>query len=166
MGPRLRHPLSRIFMCWLLLGLWGCASWPGGEPLQVNLAGIEALPSEGMEVRMAVKLRVRNPNDTPIGFDGVSLNLELRGQDFASGVSDTRGSVPRFGETVLTVPVTVSAMALVRQAFSFASGDHPRLDFVARGKLAGGGFGGVRFESKGEFDLPAAALGRATPRSN
>jgi Late embryogenesis abundant protein len=166
MRPFKHLSMPRLLICCLLLGLWGCASWPGGEPLQVNLAGIDALPSEGMEVRMAVKLRVRNPNDTPVDFDGVSLNLELRGQDFASGVSDTRGSVPRFGETVLTVPVTVSAMAIVRQAFSFASGDHPKLDFVARGKLAGSGFGGVRFESKGEFDLPAAAMGRSAPARN
>ena len=162
----IRLSMARLLICCLLLGLWGCASWPGGEPLQVNLAGIEALPSEGMEVRMAVKLRMRNPNDTPVDFDGVSLNLEVRGQDFASGVSDARGSVPRFGETVLTVPVTVSAMAIVRQAFSFAAGERSKLDFVARGKLAGGAFGGVRFESKGEFDLPAAALGRTTPGGN
>lgn len=151
-------PLATIAVC--LLALAGCAGMPGLDGLNVTLAGIEALPSQGMEVRMAVKLRVQNPNDTPVEFDGVALNLELRGHDFASGVSDAKGTVPRFGETLLVVPMTVSATALLRQAYSFATGERSKLDFVARGKLAGSGFGGTRFESRGEFDLPAG-LGAA-----
>jgi LEA14-like dessication related protein len=119
------------------------------------LAGVEPLPSEGLEVRMAVKLRVQNPNDAPVNYDGVALTLELRGDDFASGVSDVRGSVPRFGESVLVVPVTVSVVALAKQAYTFAMGDHSKLTFVARGKLWSDRFGGTRFESEGELDLPA-----------
>jgi LEA14-like dessication related protein len=142
-------------MAVLLLALAGCAGMPGLDALNVTLAGIDALPSQGMEVRMAVKLRVQNPNDTPVEFDGVALSLEVRGHDFASGVSNAKGSVPRFGETVLVVPMTVSATALLRQAYSFATGERSKLDFVARGKLAGSGFSGTRFESRGEFDLPA-----------
>jgi len=114
-----------------------------------------------MELRMAVKLRVQNPNDAPVDFDGVAVSLELRGMDFAGGVSDARGSVPRFGETVLTVPVTVSAFAVARQVISLAGGDNPKVEFVARGKLSDGSFGGARFESKGSFDLPAGLPGTA-----
>jgi LEA14-like dessication related protein len=155
-----RRPLA----AWaLMMLLAGCASLGGNDPLNVTLAGIDSLPGEGMEVRMAVKLRLQNPNESPVNFDGVALTLELRGYDFASGVSDVQGSVPRFGETVVVVPVTVSAMAMLKQAYSFATGDRTKLDFVARGKLAGGGFGGTRFESKGEFELPAALSGPAAP---
>ena len=147
----------------LLLALAGCAGMPGIDSLKVTLAGIEALPSEGLEVRMAVKLRVQNPNDTPVTFDGVALSLELRGYDFANGVSDAKGSVPRFGETILVVPMTVSAAALLKQAYSFATGERSKLDFFARGKLAGTGFGSTYFESKGEFDLPAGLGALASP---
>jgi hypothetical protein len=63
--------------------------------------------------------------------------------------------VPRYGETVLVVPVTVSAYALAKQALSFAMGDRTKVSWVARGKLAGSGFGSTRFETTGEFDLPA-----------
>jgi LEA14-like dessication related protein len=112
---------------------------------------------------MAVKLRVQNPNDAPVEFDGVALTLELRGLDFASGVSDAQGIVPRFGESVLVVPVTVSAYAMAKQALSFAMGDRSKVDWVARGNLSGKGFGGVRFESKGEFDLPAGLAGTPMP---
>jgi LEA14-like dessication related protein len=142
-------------MLWLLFALSGCAGMPGRDPLNVTLAGVESLPGEGMEVRMAVKLRIQNPNDTPVNYDGVSLTLELRGLDFASGVSDAQGTVPRFGETVLVVPVTVSAFAIARQVYTFTMGDRSKVTFVARGKLAGSGLGGLRFESRGEFELPA-----------
>jgi LEA14-like dessication related protein len=156
----------RKLLLWLscLLLLAGCASLPGQDPLRVTLAGVESLPGQGLEVRMAVKLRVQNPNDAPVNFNGVAVMLELRGMDFASGVSDASGSVPRFGETVLVVPVTVSAFAMARQAVSLASGDNPKIEFVARGKLSDGSFGGSRFESKGSFDLPAGLPGAATPR--
>jgi LEA14-like dessication related protein len=157
--------LKRLWRHWLLGSAWlvlaGCATWPGTDPLQVSLAGVESLPGEGLEMRMAVKLRIQNPNDAPVNYDGVALTLELRGLDFASGVSDVQGSVPRFGEAVLVVPVTVSAFAMAKQVYTFAMGDRSKVTYVARGKLAGSGFGGVRFESKGEFELPAGLA--ATP---
>lgn len=147
----------RHWMCaWLWLAVSGCAGLPGTQPLWVNLAGIESLPSAGLEVRMAVKLRIQNPNDAALNYDGVALTVELRGVDFATGVSDAKGSVPRFGETVLVVPVTVSAYAIARQVFALPKGERSKLTFVARGKLAGSGFGAMRFESKGEFDLPSS----------
>ncbi len=157
--------MRKLLLIWLscLLLLAGCASLGGAEPLRISLAGVEALPSQGMELRMAVKLRVQNPNDAPVNFDGVALTLELRDMDFASGVSDASGTVPRFGETVLAVPVTVSAFAVARQLISLASGDNPRIEFVARGKLSDGSFGGARFESRGSFDLLAGLPGAARP---
>jgi Late embryogenesis abundant protein len=158
----MRKLLLLCLSCLVLLA--GCAGLPGHDPLRVTLAGIESLPGQGMEVRMAVKLRLQNPNDAPVQFNGASLTLELRGMDFASGVSDASGSVPRFGETVITVPVTVSAFAIARQVISLAGGgDNSKVEFIARGKLSDGSFGGARFESKGSFDLPAG-LGAAAPR--
>jgi LEA14-like dessication related protein len=158
--------MRKLLFFWLSCAvlLAGCAGLPGSEPLRVTLAGVESLPGQGMEVRMAVKLRVQNPNDAPVVFDGVALTLDLRGSELASGVSDVRGTVPRFGETVLVVPVTVSAFAVARQVIGLASGDNSKLDFVARGRLSDGSFGGARFEFKGSFDLPAGLPGTAAPR--
>jgi hypothetical protein len=56
----------------LALALGGCASMGGLDALNVTLPGIESLHGAGMEVRMTVKLRVQNPNDTPLDFDGVT----------------------------------------------------------------------------------------------
>jgi LEA14-like dessication related protein len=136
--------------------LAACAAMPGQDPLKVTLAGVEPLPGEGMEARFAVKLRVVNPNDTSIDFDGLALELFVRGMSLGAGASDVKGTVPRFGEAVLTVPVTVSAVAMLRQAMSFAAGDRSKVTFAANGKLGGVGFGGMRFSTQGEFELPGA----------
>ena len=58
----------------------------------------------------------------------MSVSLDVRGSRLASGVGDVRGTVPRFGETVIAVPVTVPVSAMIRQALGFASGDRDRLD--------------------------------------
>lgn len=137
----------------------GCAAMAGLQPVNVHVVGLEPLQGEGMEVRMAVKLRVQNPNDQPIDFDGISLDLDLRGMSFASGVSAEHGSVPRFGEIVLTVPVSIPAIAAVRQMLGVArdlsNNAPPMVDYDLHGRLAGQLFGGMRFESKGQIALPA-----------
>jgi LEA14-like dessication related protein len=141
----------------LVLSLAGCAALSPRDPLNVQVAGIQPLPGEGLELRMAVKLRVQNPNDMALDYNGVALDLEINGRRLASGVSDERGSVPRFGETVLTVPVTISAFSAVRQALGLA--EHVGMEevpYVLRGKLAGGLFGTQRFVEKGTLDLSGA----------
>lgn len=158
-----RDCLRRAASAAPLLMLSACAALPGREPVKVDLAGIEALPGEGMELRFLVKLRVQNPNDSAVEYDGVSIDLDLRGQSFGSGVSDVRGAVPRFGEAVIAVPMTVSGLSLARQLFSLLrAGDASvqRVDYVLRGKLSGSLFAAARFESRGEVTLPRSAAAK------
>ena len=112
-----------------------------------------------MEMRFILKLRVQNPNEAPVDFNGVSVELDLNGKPFASGVSDQSGTVPRFGETVIGVPLTVPAFTVVRQAFAFAdSAQSGQLPYVLRGRLAGGVTGGTRFIDQGTLSLPTGNL--------
>jgi len=154
--------MRRLLLIVVTLGLGACAGLVGREPVQVNLVGIEALEGQGLELRMALKLRIQNPNDAPVDFDGVSLQLDVQGSNFATGVSDQRGSVPRFGETVLVVPVSVSGTSVLRQVFNFATGDRSKVGYELRGRLAGTGLSGVRFGSSGEIELPAGLRSDAT----
>ncbi len=137
--------------------LQGCAGLQGRDPLKVTVAGIEPLPGQGMEMRMMVKLRVQNPNDTPVDYSGVALDMEVQGQSFASGVSDEAGSVPRFGETVISVPVTIAALKMVRQAIGLIQGGASKIQYEMKGKLSGSAFGTNHFSSEGEFDMPTGA---------
>jgi LEA14-like dessication related protein len=137
----------------LLLG--ACASLPSQDPLQVNVAGIEALPGEGMELRMLVKLRVQNPNAAPIDFSGVYVELDVQEKTFATGVSSEAGTVPAFGEAVIAVPVTVSVLRMVRQVIGVLDGQPVEsIRYEMSGKLSGGAFSAWRFRSSGELELP------------
>jgi len=86
-----------------------CASLPGRDPPVVSVAGIEPLQGQGLELRLMLKLRVQNPNDAPIDYDGIAVQLDVQGRHFASGVSDQSGNVPRYGESVISVPLTIPA---------------------------------------------------------
>jgi hypothetical protein len=157
--PYALTPLLRALLFSLLaIALAACSSLPPHDPLRIDLVGLEPLPGEGLEVRFAVKLRVQNPNDSAIEFNGVALDLEVNDQPLASGVSAQSGRVPRFGETLISVPVSISAFSAIRQAWG-AAGYKPGqgLPYVLRGKLAGGLFGTSYFTDAGTLDWPEPA---------
>ena len=141
------------------LAMSACASLPNSDPLSIDVAGIEPVPSEGMELRLAVSVRIQNPNDFSIDYSGAALNLDLNGRRLASGVSAEVGSVPRYGETVLTIPVTVSAFNVARQLMGFANDPNPEaLTLAIRGKLEGGLFRTRRFRDEATLDLGGDVL--------
>lgn len=155
-----RRPVLRLGLAWAALSLGACAMMPGRDPVQVQVVGVEPLQGEGLELRFMVKLRVQNPNDAPIEYNGVFIDLEVRGSSFATGVSDVTGTVPRYGEAVLQVPVTASALRFARQALGvYMSNERSKMDYVLKGKIGGPTFSAVRFESRGEIPLPAELAG-------
>lgn len=140
-----------------MLAIGGCAALQPRDPLQVSVAGIESLPGEGLELRLLVKLRVQNPNDTAFEYDGAQLQLDVLDRPFASGVSDVRGSVPRFGESLVEVPVTVSVLRMVGQAIGMLDGKPvERITYRMRGKLSGTGLRVASFQTTGELTLPGS----------
>lgn len=153
---RIYSPLHIIAALALLAA---CAMLPGREPLQVSVADIESLDGQGLEWRMLVKLRVQNPNDAPVEYDGLYLRLDVLDKTLATGVSDEHGTIPRFGEALISVPVTVSTINIVRQAIGMASGGKPpeKINYRLEGKLNSPGFGSTRFDSQGELALPGIA---------
>lgn len=154
------RPFRTVLISLLLLGVSACALFPNRDPLNINVVGIEPLPGQGLEVRMAVKLRLQNPNETAIEYNGVALDLDVNGKLLASGVSDQQGTIGRFSEAVLVVPVSVSAFAALRQAVGLTQTQSlDNLPYTLRGKLAGGVFGTMRFSDSGTLTLPHAADG-------
>ena len=159
--PLFAHALRLLLVLLLMPGLLSCATLGGRDPLSFQVVGIEPLRGEGLEVRLAVKLRVQNPNAGGIDYSGVALELKVNGRLLARGVSAQHGRLPGFGESVIEVPVSISAFAALRQALGMV--DSARLDnvpYVLRGKLGGGWFGSRRFSDAGVVDLSRLASGR------
>lgn len=134
--------------------LTGCAGMSQRDPLFIDVAGIEQVPGEGMEVNLAVQIRIQNPNNAPVEYNGVALELDVNGRKLATGVSDEVGVVPRYGQTVFTIPVTISAFNVARQIFGAMTGnDLDEVNYLVRGKLEGGLFGTKRFRDEGTFRM-------------
>ncbi|MCE7765704.1 hypothetical protein GQL56_23930 [Pseudomonas putida] len=153
------HRCIRLFLVLLMAyGLGACALFPPGDPVNISVIGIEPLPGQELELRMAVKMRVQNPNESPIDYNGIALNLEVNGQPLAAGVSDQQGHIGRYDEAVIVVPVSITAFSFLRQAYGLGTGDSLKgLPYKLRGKLAGGLLGTVRFTDEGKLDLPKGA---------
>lgn len=146
----------------LLIVLSGCATLSGRDAPSVSVVGLNVLPSEGLELRFALKLRVQNPNETPLAYDGLSVKLDLDGRGVASGVSNESGEIQRFSDKVLTVPVSISAFAAIRQLLARAKDSQANgnaltqaIEYSLRGKLGAvsGGSGATRFSDKGALDF-------------
>lgn len=143
--------------------LSGCASLTNSaDAPSVSVVGFEPLPSEGLEARFALKLRVQNPNEALLSYNGLSVKLDLDGKGLASGVSNATGDIARFSEEVLTIPVSISAFGVMRQLFALAKtggGEQGALNRPIAYKLTGkfgaapGTFGTTRFSDAGELDL-------------
>ena len=146
--------LRRLSIALIPLALLAACATPSRVPLRVNVANVERVEGASMELRFVAKLRVQNANDGPIEFNGASVELILNGKTIGTGVADTRGSVPRFGETFVDVPVTVSALGEVRQAIGLYGAPDRKLDTVLKGRLSGSSFDDLRFEWRGELAMP------------
>jgi hypothetical protein len=112
-----------------------CAGIGLREPLRVGLAGVDSLPGEGLEVRFLARIRVQNPNDVSITYSGLSAEVDLNGRSFASGVSAATGEIPRFGESVIDLPITVPGTAIVRQVLGFIGSTPGKATYHIRGFL-------------------------------
>ncbi|MFK0095426.1 LEA type 2 family protein [Pseudomonas sp. NPDC090592] len=148
---------------WLLVllmtyALAACALFQPRDPVNISVIGIEPLPGQELELRMAVKMRVQNPNESPIDYNGIAVNLEVNGQPLAAGVSDQQGHIGRYDEAVIVVPVSITAFSFLRQAYGLGKAQSLQgLPYKLRGKLAGGLLGTVRFTDEGKLDLPKGA---------
>ena len=148
--------MNRILKILLALSLSACATMPGTDPVQVSVVDIESLEGEGMELRLLVQLRVQNPNDSPVEYDGVYLKVDVLDRTLATGVSDQRGTVPRFGETIINVPMSVSALRVALGALEVIGGGRKieKVNYRLEGKLDGVGWGSHRFTATGQLSLP------------
>ena len=151
--------MRALLLLLLIPGLIGCATMSTRDPLNIDVAGIEPLPGEGLEMRMAVKIRIQNPNDDEVKFTGAALTLYLNDKKLGNGVSDMSGTVPRYGQTVITIPVAVSAFNAVQQLFGVLGGTGPgEITYRVSGKLQGSSFRALKFSDEGTFRMPSVDM--------
>ena len=143
--------------------LSACASLWVREPLNVTIAEFKPVEIGVLEQRYEVKVRLLNPNDSEVSFDGVVFDLEINGKPFAKGVSDKGGTVPRFGEALIDLQLVSGLQNILRQVNELAKGDRTSVTYRIKGRLhLARGIGSIPFDATGEIAFPT---GGGTPGS-
>jgi len=83
----------------------------------VTVTSIELRGGNLLKQNFAVKLNIQNPNDRPLPVHGLHAELNVGGEQIASGVSDHAVVVPAHGETDFDMTIKANvALALLKLA--------------------------------------------------
>ena len=83
----------------------------------VTVIGIEMRGGNLLQQKFAVKLNIQNPNDRALPVLGLHAELNVGGEQIASGVSDRAVVVPAFGESEFDMTISANlALALLKLA--------------------------------------------------
>jgi LEA14-like dessication related protein len=144
-----------LLVCGLLPSLLaGCAGLGDSTlPPQVTLINLRPLKASGFEQRFEIDLRVINPNDFDLAFDGFTFDLDVNDSKIATGVSNQALTVPRLGEAETTVIASTSLLELFKQFLSVAQ--KGTLDYRIYGLayLAHPTTRRLAYESSGKFEI-------------
>jgi LEA14-like dessication related protein len=83
----------------------------------VSVVSIQLRGGNLLQQNFAVKLNVQNPNDRELPVSGLHVELNVGGEQIASGVSDRAFVVPAFGESEFDMTIKANvALALLKLA--------------------------------------------------
>ena len=169
-------PTSRLtqfgycLLFFTLLFLSGCAAMSGlKEDPKISIADIQIQDFKALEGVFLIQLRVINPNDVPLDLHAVNCDLEIDGRHFASGIADSKLSVP--ARDTLLIPVTVYASVLdivasvldLMHTADATAWKGKQLAYTLRGTVGVSARGfqkEIPFKSTGELSLKGLALPR------
>lgn len=142
-----------LLLCSGLLLLSGCATTRLEKP-HLQVVGVQMMGGSLLQQQLRVRLHVQNPNDRELQVRGVTYELEVAGEKFAHGTSESDFIVPARGETEFDVNVTANAAAaLLKLLGSSAKLDDVDYRVVGRVQLAKGFIRTIPFDHTGRFKL-------------
>ena len=113
---RMLPRLLKIIALTLALGACSLIAPKFNRP-NVTVISIQLRSGNLLQQNFAVKLNIQNPNDRALPVRGLHTELNVGGQQIASGVSDRAVIVPAFGEAEFDMTITANlAVALLKLA--------------------------------------------------
>ncbi len=134
----------------------GCSLFvPKLETPKLSVVNVELQKSDLWEQRMKVRMRVQNPNDRPIPVKGLTVALELQGEELAHGVSGASFNVPPLGEAEFDMSMTANMAGALLKLLGSGRRIGDELDYRIKGKLSlsEGLMRSIPFEDHGTFKL-------------
>jgi LEA14-like dessication related protein len=113
---RMLPRLPQIFALTVCLGACSLMAPKFNRP-NVTVIGIELRGGNLLQQTFAVRLNIQNPNDRPLPVHGLHAELNVGGEQIASGVSDRAVVIPASGESEFDLTITANlALALLKLA--------------------------------------------------
>jgi LEA14-like dessication related protein len=136
------------------------------EPPRISLVNLQPGDMTLLEQRFGVRLRILNPNNTPIPIAGLSCALEINDREFAYGVSQQDVTIPPFGEVLLDVDMVSNLLNVMQQLRGLSGEEHNSFRYRLKGNLAlANRARRLPFDYHGELEaLPARDPGPAGSR--
>ncbi|MGB6604975.1 MAG: LEA type 2 family protein [Steroidobacteraceae bacterium] len=134
----------------------GCALAPKLEAPTLSIVSVQLTSGTLWEQSLKVRVHVHNPNDRALPVQSLEYTLEVDGQPFASGASDSSFLVPALGETEFDMSMTTNlADTLVRLLGRGPDALGQRVAYRLTGKvvLAQGLLRSIPFAQSGTFRL-------------
>ena len=144
------------FLMLALLAVGGCSLFvPKLETPRLSVVNVELQKSDLWEQRMRVRMRVENPNDRPIPVKGLTVSLDIQGQELAHGVSGASFLVPALGEAEFDMNMTANMAGALLKLLGSGNQLGDQVEYRIRGKLSlsEGLMRSIPFEDHGMFKL-------------
>ena len=128
---------------------------PKLETPKLSVVNVEVQKSDLWEQRMKVRMRVQNPNDRPIPVKGLTVALDVQGQELAHGVSAASFDVPALGEAEFDMNMTANMAGALIKMLGSRNQMADSIDYRVTGKisLSEGMLRSIPFEDRGTFNL-------------
>lgn len=134
----------------------GCATLGHNfQAPQLNLVDLKMLSSTGFEQQFEVKLRIQNPNSVPLPVKGMSYDIYLLGDKFASGVSNNAMELGAYSEQLVTFNVSTHLLQAGQSLLRLFSSNQSVIDYSLNAKIDTGNFllGRVPVTKSGKVEL-------------
>ncbi|NQY89386.1 MAG: LEA type 2 family protein [Colwellia sp.] len=126
----------RFFIVAALFFLSGCATMNlDYEEPSVELVSFKALPANGFEQNFEIGLKLINPNNFELPFNGISYQLSVAGEILAYGVSADIPTVGAYGESRFVVPVSASLLGGIKVIKALMDSQGQDISYQLKAKL-------------------------------
>ena len=131
-----RSILQIPFMAMIMasLAIIGCAGVGTRlDPPRVSLANIRIQEVTGLETAFEIQMRVFNANDVALEVKGIKAELDINGQPFATGVSNTPVEIPSYGSELVTVILYSSVIKMFKSVYGLT--ESQELSYHLKGRI-------------------------------
>jgi LEA14-like dessication related protein len=141
--------LPGLALCVLLVG----CSTLRLEPPTLQVVQVSLLRGDLLSQELRVRLRVQNPNDRALPVRGITYEVQVAGEKFASGESERDFNVPALGDTEFDVDVKANAAGAVLRLLASRDRSAPQYRVLGKVRLASGLIKTIPFDHSGTLQL-------------